>query len=148
MAQYEILRSDLRLPCEPSRDCTLERLADNLLNHYHTSKNTKYLTEAISLNREALQSRPVGHTLRASSLNSLANCLTNRYRRMGDLCDVMEAAHLYKAMLELDQPENPEPDLASAPPRLPSEGDQSNLHAEGSAGVGRETSSRNDVYTR
>ena len=59
------------------------------------------LDEAIVLVREALELRPQGHPLRSDSLNSLANGLSTRYKRLGVMHDLDEAVALGREALDL-----------------------------------------------
>ncbi|KIK27233.1 hypothetical protein PISMIDRAFT_76636, partial [Pisolithus microcarpus 441] len=60
------------------------------------------------LHRAALELRPSGHLDRASSLRSLALCLSDRYDRHGVVADSEEAVTLGYATLELRLPGHPD----------------------------------------
>ncbi|KAG0691597.1 TPR-like protein [Suillus ampliporus] len=54
---------------------------------------------AIDLHRVALQLRPIGHSHRSASLDSLANCLRDKFHQRGSLSDLDDAVALHRAAL-------------------------------------------------
>jgi hypothetical protein len=76
-------------------------LANALQTRYEVTGSSDLLDESITLQREALALRPIGHPLRAISCNNLANALQTRYEVTGssDLLD--EAITLRREALHL-----------------------------------------------
>ncbi|KAI6006552.1 hypothetical protein F5J12DRAFT_913103 [Pisolithus orientalis] len=67
---------------------------------------------AIILCRYVLHFRPTGHPIHASSLNSLAQCLADRFRRQSATADLDEAILLEQEVLQVLIPGDPGYDLS------------------------------------
>lgn len=100
-SQWEV--SESRLPLHARRDDTVAALAQNLSLHFERSNKLVYLTEAISLNREALSLRELGHPQLGTDFQNLGACLLQKYLWHGtkDVADLTEAICLYQRALDL-----------------------------------------------
>ncbi|KIK33364.1 hypothetical protein CY34DRAFT_99712 [Suillus luteus UH-Slu-Lm8-n1] len=79
----------------------LGNLSILLITRFERRGSDKDLDQAITLQSEALASRPVGHTDRSMSLNNLANQLSTRFKHRGNAKDLDETIALHRDALAL-----------------------------------------------
>ncbi|TEB36668.1 hypothetical protein FA13DRAFT_1076790 [Coprinellus micaceus] len=86
------------------RGAALFSLATSLHKRFELIGTTLDLDRSISLHREALDLRPLGHKDRAMSLNNLAVALGFRLAIVDTIDDINEVIHLQREALELRPP--------------------------------------------
>ncbi|KAI6018049.1 hypothetical protein BKA83DRAFT_681843 [Pisolithus microcarpus] len=117
-ATDDVSRRREKLACCPpghaGRDAALDDLAYVLQQRYEKEHKIDDLNEAITLNRDTLELRPVenGESDRSKSLNNLAFCLCHRYRKLGTVDDLEEAIALGREALALRPPGHPRRDAS------------------------------------
>jgi hypothetical protein len=79
-----------------------------LVTRFHKRGDIDDITRAISLHRDALTLRPLGHSSRDTTLNNLALSLDTRYDKMHVSDDLNEAIDRYRESLRLAQLDDPE----------------------------------------
>jgi tetratricopeptide (TPR) repeat protein/CHAT domain-containing protein len=87
---------------------SLNDLASAFLTRFQQLGAIADLHKAIDLYRNALELRPIGHSLRPSSLNDLASAVLTRFQQLGEMADLREAIDLYRNALALCPPGHPD----------------------------------------
>ncbi|KAJ2913001.1 hypothetical protein MD484_g7425, partial [Candolleomyces efflorescens] len=86
---------------------SLHNLAYMLKDRYQRCEAVADLEEAITLDREGLDLRPLPHKSRSHSLSSLSSSLSLRFRSTGAIADLEEAISLDREALNLQPPPHP-----------------------------------------
>ena len=97
----ELSRDALECPADGDRSFLLSVLSHYILKRFHHNGDSPDIEECISLNREALALRPLGHPAHEKSLTYLAKALTARYDLYGNIADFEEARQLERAAHDL-----------------------------------------------
>ncbi|KAF7339066.1 hypothetical protein MVEN_01983000 [Mycena venus] len=90
------------------RSLSLQNLGTSLHTRFEIKRDTKDITEAIQVHREALSLRPAPHEWRDHTLMDLGDALKARFEQLGNYTDIDEAIHLYREALALRNPGHPE----------------------------------------
>jgi CHAT domain-containing protein/tetratricopeptide (TPR) repeat protein len=86
----------------------LHSRARSLVAKFEQGGGTRYINEAIILDREALELCPPGHPMRVDSLTFLAMDVSTRYAQLGATRDLEEAIVLSREALDLCPQEHPD----------------------------------------